>query len=66
MEILKVKWENITTILIAIFFLIANTRAFIQDGFDFNIFFLELVLDILVLFAWHYVTKNVRKAILEE
>ena len=62
MQLLKVKWENITTIAIAIFFIVANTMAFIEAGFNFTVFMFELVLDVAVLFAWHYTVKNVRKS----
>ncbi len=62
MQLLKVKWENITTIIIAIFFIVANTLAFIEAGFNFNVFMFELVLDVAVLFTWHYIIKNIRKS----
>lgn len=62
MQLLKVKWENITTIAIAIFFIVANTLAFIEAGFNFNVFMLELVLNVAILFTWHYIVKNVRKS----
>lgn len=62
MQLLKVKWENITTIAIAIFFIVANTMAFIEAGFNFTVFMFELVLDAAVLFAWYYIVKNVRKS----
>ena len=59
---LRIKWENITTIFIAIFFAIANTSAFIKAGFNFNVFMFEVLLDAGVLYAWHYIVKNVRKS----
>lgn len=62
MQLLKVKWENITTIIIAIFFIVANTLAFIEAGFNFNVFMFELVLDVAILFTWHYIVKNIRKS----
>ena len=62
MQLLKVKWENNTTIIIAIFFIVANTLAFIEAGFNFNVFMFELVLDVAVLFTWHYIIKNIRKS----
>ena len=56
----KVKWENITSILIAMYFTYANTTAFIKDGFNFTVFMFELVLDVALIYAWHYITKNIR------
>ena len=58
----KIKWENITTLCIAIYFIIANTSAFIKDGFNLTVFVLEVLLDLAVLYGWHYVVKNVRKS----
>lgn len=59
---LRIKWENITSIMIAMYLIYANTMVFIQEGFDFNMFVLELLVDVLVIYSWHYVTRNVRKS----
>lgn len=56
----RIKWENIFTIATAIFFLVANTKAFIEAGFNFNVFMCELVLDLAVLFGGYYIIKNAR------
>lgn len=66
MKLLKIKWENIICIGLAIFFIVANTLAFIEAGFNFTVFMFELVLDVAVLYAMHYITKNLRKSFLEE
>lgn len=63
---LKIKWENIICIGLAIFFIAANTRAFIEAGFNFTVFMFELVLDLAVLYVGHYIIKNLRKSFLEE
>lgn len=60
MQLLKVKWENIITIGLAIFFIVVDTMAFVKDGFDFNVFMCELVLNLALLFATHYIIKNAR------
>lgn len=63
---LKIKWENILSILLGIFFIVENTKVFIEFGFNFNVFMFELVLDIAVIYVLHYIIKNVRKSFIEE
>ena len=57
----KIKWENIATIGMSIFFIVANTRAFMNYGFNFNVFMFEFILDVAVLYTLHYLVKNIRK-----
>ena len=41
----RIKWENIIAILLTAYLMYANTTIFIQNGFSFNLFMFELVLD---------------------
>ena len=65
-SLLRIKWENITTLLIALYIVIMDTKIFIREGFDFTIFGLELMATILVLLGWNYIVRITRKCFLEQ
>lgn len=56
----RIKWENIIAILLTAYLMYANITIFIQNGFSFNLFMFELVLDFVSVYAIRFIVKNVR------